>query len=97
MATPCTYIHNSIINQDNLLLSDVQEMVSVDNKVYCLQYSEYFSGDAFKISHEEPFYMLKTAFDKIFSSTELNYQHCLLTIDCNRVAMCMNSEGTFNF
>ena len=34
-----TYIHNSI-NKDYLLLSDLPEMVLVDNKVYCLQYSE---------------------------------------------------------
>ena len=38
--------------------------------------------------------MLKTALNKIFSPTELNYQHCLLTIDCNTVAVCMISEGT---
>ena len=89
-----TYIHNSI-NMDYLLLSDVPEMVSVDNKVYCLQYSESFSGDVFNISDNEPFYTLKTALNKIFSPTELNYQHCLLTIDCNTVAICMISEGTY--
>ena len=33
-----TYIHNSI-GKDYLLLSDVPEMVSVDDKVYCLKYS----------------------------------------------------------
>ena len=69
-----TYIHNSI-NKDYLLLSDVTRVVSVDNKVYCLQYSESFSGDVFQICDDEPFYMLKTL-NKIFSSTELNYQHC---------------------
>ena len=31
----------------------------------------------------------------MFSPTELNYQHCLLTIDCNTVAICMISERTF--
>ena len=31
-----TCIHNSI-KKDYLLLSDVPEMVSVENKVYCLQ------------------------------------------------------------
>ena len=81
------YIHNSI-NKDYLLLSDVPEMVSVDNKVYCLQYSVSFSGDVFKIYDDEPFYTLKTALNKIFSPTELNYQHCLLTIDCITVAIC---------
>ena len=87
-------MHNSI-NKDYLLLSDVPAMVSVDNKVYCLQYSDSFSGDVFKISDNEPFYTLKTALNKIFSPTELNYQHCLLTIDCNTVAICMISEGTY--
>ena len=53
------------------------------------------SGDLFKLSDDEPFYTLKTALNKIFSPTELNYQHCLLTIDCNTVAICMISEGTF--
>ena len=42
-------------------------MVSVDNKVYCLQYSKSFSGDVFKISDNKPFYTLKTALNKIFS------------------------------
>ena len=89
-----TCIHNSV-NKDFLLLSDVPEMVSVDNKVYCLQYSASFSGDVFKIFDDEPFYTLKTALNKIFSPTELNYQHCLLTIDCNTVAIFMISEGKF--
>ena len=70
-------------------------MVSVHNKVYCLEYSESFSGDVFKLSDDEPFYTLKTALNKIFSPTELNYQHCLLTIDCHTVAICMTSERTF--
>ena len=89
-----TYIQNSI-NKDYLLLSDVPEMVPIDNKVYCLEYSESFSGDVFKLSDDEPFYTLKTALNKIFSPTELNYQHCLLTVDCNTVAICMTSERTF--
>ena len=89
-----TYIHNSI-GKDYLLLSDVPEIVSVDNKVYCLQYSVSFSGDVFKIFGDEPFYILKTALNEIFSPTELNYRHCLLTIDCNTVAICMIFEGTF--
>jgi hypothetical protein len=89
-----TYIHN-LINKDYLLLSDVPEMVSVDNKVYHLQYSEPFSGDLFRLFDDEPFFTLRTALNKVFSCTELNYQHCLLTIDCNTIAICMISEGKF--
>ena len=37
-----TYVHNSV-NKDYLLLSDVAEMVSVDNKVYRSQYNESLS------------------------------------------------------
>ena len=54
-----------------------------------------FCGDVFKLSEDEPFYLFKTALNKIFSPRELHYQHCLLTIDCNTVAICMISEGTF--
>ena len=88
-----SYIHN-LINKDYLLLSDVPEMISVENKVYCLQYSASFSGNVFWVS-DEPFHTLRTALNKIFSPTELNYRHCLLTIDCNTVAICMISDGTF--
>ena len=91
-----TYIHN-LINKDYLLLSDVPEMVSVDNKVYHLHYSESVSGDVFRLFDDEPFYTLTTALNKVFSPTELNYQHCLLTIDCNTVAICMISEEKFKF
>ena len=64
-------------------------------KVYSLQYGASFSGDVFKLSDDEPFYTLKTALNKIFSPTELNCQHCLLTMDCNTVAIFMISEGTY--
>ena len=89
-----SYIHN-LNGKDYLLLTDVPDMLSIENKVYRLQYSESFSGDLFKLCDDEPFFTLRTALNKIFSSTELNYQHSLLTIDCNTVAICMISEGTF--
>ena len=43
-----TYISNSI-RKDILLLTDVPEIISVDNKVYYLQYSDSFAGDVFMI------------------------------------------------
>ena len=78
-----------------LLLSYIPKMVSVDDKVFGLQYSTSLSGDVFKIFDHEPFYTLKTALNKILSLQEMNHQHCLLTIDCNTVAICMTSERTF--
>ena len=32
-----------------MLLTDVPEIISVDNKVYYLQYSDSFAGDVFMI------------------------------------------------
>ena len=71
------------------------EIISVDNKVYYLQYSDSFAGDVFMITDNEPFYSMTSALNKIFSHSELDYQNCLLTIDCNTLAICMISEGKF--
>ena len=89
-----TCIRNAI-NKDFLLLTDVPGFVSIEEKVYYLQYSDSFAGDIFMISDNEPFYSLKTVLNKIFSTTQFNCQHCLLTIDCNTVAICMISERKF--
>ena len=40
----CTCLCNSIKNYI-LLLTDLPEIISVDNKVYYLQYSDSFTGD----------------------------------------------------
>ena len=71
------------------------EIISVDNKVYYLQYSDSFTGDVFMITDNEPFYSLASALNKIFTHSELNYQHCLLTVSCNTVAISTISEGKF--
>ena len=52
---------SSFINKDLLLLTDVPEMVSVDNKIYCLQYSQSFSGGLFLTTNNEPFVALEYA------------------------------------
>ena len=43
----CTCICNSIKN-DFVLLTDLPEIISVDNKVHYLQYSDSFTGDVLK-------------------------------------------------
>ena len=45
------------------------------------------------ITDNESFYSLANALNNIFSHSELNYQHCLLTAACNTVTICMISEG----
>lgn len=62
-------------------------MVSTDNNIYQLQYSESFSGDVFMTTTSGPFVSLKHDFNKIFSSFLLNYNSCLLTVSVNTVAI----------
>ena len=78
-----------------LLLTDVPEFILVDDEVYYLHYSDSFADDVHMITDNEPFYSLTSAPNKIFSHSELNYRHCLLTVDCNTVAISMFSEGKF--
>ena len=47
------------------------------------------------ITDNEPLYSLANVLNKIFSHSELNYQHCLSTVACNTVAISMGSEGKF--
>ena len=56
-----------------------QKWFELIRKFIAYNNSVSFSGDVFKIFDDEPFYTLKTALNKIFSPTELNYQQCLLT------------------
>ena len=77
-----TFISSSV-NKDFLLLTDVPEMVSVDNQVYCLQYSESFAGGLSLITNREPFATLEHALNQIFSSSLLNCNTALLTIGLN--------------
>ena len=83
------------MKNDFLLLTCLPEIISVDNKVYYLQYSDFFTCDVFMITDNGPFYSLASALNKTFSHSELNYQHCLLTVACNTVAISMISEGKF--
>ena len=72
------------INKDFLLLTDVPEMVSIDDKIYCLQYSESFSGGLHMRTNSGPFVTLECALNQVLSSL---YQTALLTIGANTVAI----------
>ena len=51
------------------------QFISVDDEVYYLHYSDSFADDVLMITHNEPFYSLTSALNKIFSHSELNYHH----------------------
>ena len=65
--------------------------------MYCLQYSDPFAGDLFMATNnlQVSYYSLENALNNLFLDSQLNYQHCLLTVDCNTVAIFKTSEGNF--
>ncbi|CAB4012613.1 Hypothetical predicted protein [Paramuricea clavata] len=60
-----------------------------------MQYGDPFAGDLFMANTALPYYSIYNALTNLFAETQLNYQHCLLTIGCNTVAIFKTSEGTF--
>ena len=38
---------------------------------------------------------MENALNNLFLDSQLNYQHCLFTVDCNTVAIFKTSEGNF--
>ena len=62
----CLYICTTkYINIGVLLLTDVPAMVSTDNKIYQIRYSESFSGNIFTRVDNGPFTSLKDVFNQI--------------------------------
>ena len=70
-----------------LLLTDVPAMVSTDNKIYQIRYSESFSGNIFTRVDNGPFTSLEDVFNQIFSNSLPNYKSCLVNIDASTVAI----------
>ena len=56
--------------------------------MYCLQYSDPFTGDMFMATKNLPYYSTENALNNLF----LDYQHCLLTVDCNTVTIYKTSR-----
>ena len=88
------YISNSI-GKDFLLLTEVPEMISLSNNIYTLQYSESYAGSVFMTVSNEPFIALEDALNKMFLSSQLDYNFALLTIGCNTVAIFKITEVAF--
>ena len=89
-----SFISNSV-KKSYLLLTDVPEMVSVFDGIYCMVYGDPFAGDLFMANTTLPYYSIENALNNLFTETSLNYQHCMLTIGSNTVAILKTSEGTF--
>jgi flagellar biosynthesis GTPase FlhF len=89
-----TFISRSI-NKSYLLLTDVPEMVSIFDRTYHLEYSDPLAGDLFMETTSDPYYTLEDALSSPFSDLQLNYQHCLLTINANTVAVFKTSGENF--
>ena len=83
------------INKPFLVLNDLPEMVSIFDKIYYLQYSNPFAGDLFMTTDNLPHYSLENALNNLFFDSQLNHQYCLLTIDCNTVAILKTSDKNF--
>ena len=64
-----------------LLLTDAPQFILVDDEVYYLHYSDSFADDVLMIPHNEPFYSLTSALNKIFS--HLNYHHSNIASNVN--------------
>ncbi|CAB4008426.1 ATP-dependent DNA helicase PIF1, partial [Paramuricea clavata] len=86
---------SNFVNKSYLLLTDVPEMVSVFDGIYCMQYGDPFAGDLFMANTALPYYSIENALNNLFMETHLNYQHCMLTIGSNTVAIFKTCEGTF--
>ncbi len=81
------------INQDFLLLTEVPELVDIDNDTFHLEYSESFSGALFMTVDNDPYVTLEHAFNEIFFIS--NYKSCLLTIGMNTVEVIMPFPDVF--
>ncbi len=81
------------LNQDFLLLTEVPELVDIENDTFHLQYSESFSGALFMTVNNDPYVTLEHAFNEIFFTT--NYKSCLLTIGMNTIAIFMPFPDVF--
>ena len=67
--------------------------LTVSDQMYRLQYSDPFSSDLFMETNNLPQYSLENALNNLFLDPQLNYQHCLLTVDCNTVAIFKTADG----
>ena len=61
------------------------EIACVSDQMYCLQYSDPFAGDLFMTTNNLPYYSLENDLNNLLWDSQLNYEHCLLIVDCDTV------------
>ena len=71
------------IQKDFLLLTDVPEILSINNDNFNLTCSDSFSGALWMECNNEPYVTLEHALHEVFDAG--NYKACLLTIRTNTV------------
>ena len=89
----CLYNCIKVSVKKYFFVVDMHDMVSLEEKIYSLTYSESLTGELFMINDNGPYVSLKNAFDELFYGIEINYEYCLLTIDCSTVAVFKNISG----
>jgi hypothetical protein len=75
------------------MLTDVPEILSINNETFNLEYSDSFSGALWMARNNEPYVTLEHAFHEVFDTG--NYKACLLTIQANTVAVLMPFPDVF--
>ena len=58
------------INKDFLLLTDVPELVDIDNHTFNLEYSKSFLGGLFMTTNNDPYVTLENAFNETFLASD---------------------------
>jgi hypothetical protein len=81
------------IQKDFLLLTDVPEVLSINNDTFNLEYSDSFSGALWTEYNNEPYVTLEHAFHEVFDGG--NYKACLFIIRANTVAVLMPFPDVF--
>ena len=76
-----------------LLLTDVPELLDIDNHAFNLECSKSFSGGLFITANNGPYVTLENAFNETFVASD--YKSCLLTIGMNTVAILMPFPDVF--
>jgi hypothetical protein len=66
------------IQKEFLLLTDVPEILSINNDTFNLEYSDSFSGALWMAYNNEPYLTLEHAFHEVFNVG--NYKACLLIL-----------------
>ena len=74
--------------KDRLLLSELPSELSIDNECYILTYGESMAGEVNMLNGRDCYFSLFEA----LSCVRLEFSSCLLTIECNTVAIFFRND-----